>query len=179
MKTLILVAASVAALAALPAVAQAQDATSKAGAYANLGYGRVTTDTVDLNTLAGRAGYRVNDFLGVEGELGFGVGSDEFTEAGVTAKAKVKHHAAVYGVGFLPVGPNTDILARVGYGTTKLKVPALGASASDSEESWNYGIGAQHHFDGVNGVRVDWTRSDFDKNGGKADTFSIAYTRKF
>lgn len=179
MKSLILAAASVAALAALPAAAQAQD-TTKAGAYVNLGYGRVNAEgDINLNTLAGRAGYRFNDYMGVEGELGFGVGSDKVTESGITAKAKIKHHAAVYGVGFLPVGPNTDILARVGYGTTKVKASALGVSESDSNESWNYGIGAQHHFDGVNGVRVDWTRSDFNDGGGKADTFSVAYTRKF
>lgn len=178
MKSLILAAASVAALAALPAAAQAQDATSKAGAYGNLNYARVDGKGVDLNALGGRVGYRINDWVGVEGELAFGVGSDDVTAAGVTGKAKLKHAAAIYGVGFAPIGANTDLIARLGYGTNKVKVSALGQSASGSDESWNYGVGVQHHFDGVNGVRVDWTRSDFNE-GGKANVWSVGYTRKF
>ena len=80
-------------------------------------------------------------------------------------------------MGFAPVGANTDVFARFGYGNSKIKASAGGVSASDDGDSWNYGVGAQHHFDGVNGVRVDWTRHDFD--GANIDVWAVAYTRKF
>lgn len=179
MKSLI-AAASVAAIGALaPLAAQAQTTTANTGAYGNLNYNRIDGDGVNLNSLGGRLGYRFNDWIGVEGEAGFGVGSDEVSESGVTAKAKIKHHAAVYGVGFFPVATNTDLIARLGYGTTKAKVSAAGFSESASNESWNYGVGVQHHFDGKNGVRLDWTRTDFEDGGGKANVWTIGYSRKF
>ena len=53
-----------------------------------------------------------------------------------------------------------------------------GLSASDSAESWNFGVGAQTFFDGSNGVRVDYTRQEFN-DGGHANVFGIAYAHRF
>jgi hypothetical protein len=94
---------------------------------------------------------------------------------------KQKHSEAIYGVGFLPLSPNTDLLARIGYGSTKFET--TGGPVPDfstNSQSWNFGVGAQHHFDGKNGVRADYTREEFTKNSaGHADVYSIAYTRRF
>ena len=118
-------------------------------------------------------------YLGVEGELATGLESDNDTIGGVDVNAKLKHEAAGYVVGFLPVSPNTDLLARVGYGTTKVRARAAGVSVSDRKESLNFGVGAQHYFDGVNGVRVDYTRQEFDNGRGNANVWTVGYTRKF
>jgi outer membrane immunogenic protein len=175
---ILIAAASAAVLAVLvPAAAQAQDAPT--GVYGNLGYSNASAEDLNFGVLGGRLGYRMNNWLGVEGELGFGVKDETVNVAGVDVDLELKHTEAIYGVGFIPLGPNTDLLARIGYGNTELEGSAAGFSASEDGGSWNFGIGAQHHFDGVNGVRVDWTRSDFKNDGGKADTFSVAYTRKF
>jgi len=182
MKNALIAAASLAAIAAVvPAAAQAQDAAAtKAGAYGGVNAGIVNgSGGVDLKAIQGRLGYRFNDWVGVEGELATGLKSDTDTIAGVDVNTKLKHSAAAYVVGFAPIGANTDILARVGYGTTKLRAKAAGVSASDSEESLNFGVGAQHHFDGLNGVRVDYTRQEFRHDNGDANVWSLGYTRKF
>ncbi|MFN3585246.1 porin family protein [Phenylobacterium sp.] len=174
-------AASVAALVCVvPAVSQAQplaQSITNGRAYGSLGYAQTDGSGVDLGSIQGRLGYRFNNWVGVEGEGAFGVKDDDVTIAGTDVNVDLKHQFAGYVVGFAPVGANTDLIARFGYGTTKIKGSAGGISASDDGESWNYGLGAQHHFDGVNGVRIDWTRHDFD--GGNADVWSVAYTRKF
>ena len=178
MKTLIATASAVAALCALPALAQAQ--TAPTGVYGTVGYADAHTSDVDLGVIQGRLGYRIMPYAGVEGELAAGVKKDDVTAGGVTGRAKLEHEAAIYGVGFLPLSDKTDLFARVGYGNTKVKVSALGTSAEADGDSWNFGVGGQHHFDGVNGVRVDYTRQEFTKDSaGHADVYSIAYTRRF
>jgi hypothetical protein len=181
MKTLTVAACAAAIACVAPAIAQAQPAaTATTGVYAGIGYANANADDANLGAIQGRLGYRFNNWLGVEGELAGGVKSDDVNVAGTDVKVKLEHEAAVYGVGFLPISPNTDVLARVGYGNTKIKASALGTSASDDGDSWNFGVGAQHHFDGVNGVRVDYTRQEFTGDGaGHADVWSIGYTRRF
>jgi opacity protein-like surface antigen len=181
MKNALIAAASLAAIAAVvPAAAQAQDAaTTNAGAYVNLNLGLGNYGSADVKAVQGRVGYRFNDWVGVEGELATGIDSDTDTISGVRVKQTLKHEAAAYVVGFAPIAANTDLIARVGYGTTKAKVSAAGVSASDSNESFNYGVGAQHHFDGVNGIRADFTRQEFRHDGGHANVWTVGYTRKF
>jgi outer membrane immunogenic protein len=181
MKNALIAAASLAAIAAVvPASALAQDAAStKAGAYAGLNLGLADGGQADIKAIQGRLGYRFNDWIGVEGDLATGLKSDKDTIGGVEVSQKLKHSANAYVVGFAPIGPNTDILARVGYGTTKVGAKAAGVSASDSEESFNYGVGAQHYFDGLNGVRADFTRQEFRHDSGHANVWTVGYTRKF
>ena len=185
MKLFVAAASAIVLAALVPAAAQAQTAPNT-GAYVNLGYARADTDPGHIDIIQGKVGYRFMPFVGVEGELATGLGSDKVTvptgvanPATVRASIKLKHEAAVYVVGFAPVGANTDLFARLGYGTTKIRVRGAGVSASASEESINYGLGVQHHFDGVNGVRVEWTRLDFENGGGKGDVFGVSYVRRF
>lgn len=181
MKNVLIAAASLAAIAAaVPAVAQAQAAAAPmTGAYLNLNGAVADGDGADLKALQARLGYRFNTYVGVEGELGTGIDSDTADIGGVRVKTKLKHQAAAYVVGFLPVGPSTDLLARVGYGTTKIRASAAGISASDSAESVNFGVGAQHHFDGLNGIRADYTYQDFNKGQGHVNVWTVGYVRKF
>jgi hypothetical protein len=176
---ILITAAAAAALCGLAGAAQAQTA-APVGVYGAVGYSNTHSDNVDLGAIQGRLGYRIMPFAGVEGELAVGVKKDDVSVAGVTGRAKLKHEAAIYGVGFLPLSDKTDLFARVGYGNTKVKVSALGSSAEADGASWNFGVGGQHYFDGLNGVRVDYTRQEFTKNdAGHADVYSIAYTRRF
>ncbi|KRB40012.1 MAG: porin family protein [Pseudomonadota bacterium] len=178
MKSLITTAAAAALVAAfVPAMANAQD-TSVTG-YGSLGYSHHDMEGADVGAIQGRLGARFGQYLGVEGELGFGVKKDDVSIAGVDGKAKLKHQAAIYGVGFLPVAPNADLYARIGYGTTEGKVTVPGASASVDGDSWNYGVGGQYFFEGGNGVRADYTRHDFTDGGGEANVWSVGYVRKF
>lgn len=180
MKTFIAAASTAALAIAVPALAQAQS-TELTGLYGSLGYGHTdAAGSVDVGAIQGRLGYRANPYLGVEGELGYGVNSDKVPVGGTDVKIKQRGEAAAYAVGFLPLAPNFDLTARAGYGTTKFKASAAGVGVSGSQESWNYGAGAQYRFDGLNGVRADFTRKDFTgSNSGHADVYSVGYVRRF
>lgn len=169
-------AAAIAATAALaPAFAQAQDTAAPTGAYVNLGAAYTDGQDVNLGSLQAKLGYRFHPNFGVEAEGAFGVDDDK--TAGVNVK--LKHQFAAYAIGFLPVAPNADLFARVGYGTTRLRASAAGVSVSDSNESVNLGVGGQYSFDGLNGIRVEYLYSDYDNGGGHASTFGVSYVRRF
>jgi hypothetical protein len=178
MKSLFVAAATVAVVAGAPIVANAQE-NSTTG-YASLGYSQGDYDGgADLGTVQGRIGARFGQYLGVEGELGLGAKSDDTYVGGLKADNSVKHQAGVYGVGYLPIAPNADLYARVGYGDTKVKTKLAGVPDSDRTQSWNYGVGGQYFFDGANGVRADYTRHEFLGGDDKADVMSVGYVRKF
>lgn len=164
MKTLMIAAsAAVLSLAAVPAIAQAQEF------YGTAGYGAVEVDSAagdaSLGALQGRLGYKFNPYIGVEGELGFGVKDDGDVELGVQGGA--------YGVAYLPVTTQADLFARVGYTAGSVDTP-LGDVDGDG---FAYGVGGQFYFTDKDGVRLDWTRHDYDES--EADVWAIAYTRKF
>jgi outer membrane immunogenic protein len=169
MKAIFATAAVVAALAtAAPAAAEVEG---------SLGYSRVDADAVEFDAITGRLGWR-STWWGVEGELTAGLNDETVSVAGVPVEVELKHQAAVYGKVYLPVNESLDLFARVGYGTNKIEASGGGTGFSGSDESVNYGVGGQWLIDGVNGVRADWTRHDFDE-GGEADAWSVSYVRKF
>jgi len=173
----ILLATAALSLFAAPALAQTVQSPTY---YGTLGYTQLDTDNGDLGAITGRVGAKLTPNLGVEAEGSLGVRSDDVTFAGIDGKVKEKYDVAAYGVATLPVNPNFDLFARVGYGTTKLKAEVAGGSRSDTTESWNYGVGGNYYLDGQNGIRADWTRRDFVGNGnGEADAYSVSYVRKF
>ncbi|WP_309643647.1 outer membrane beta-barrel protein, partial [Phenylobacterium sp.] len=143
MKSLMTAAAAVALAAAIvPAAAQAQS-LSPTTFYGSVGYSHADLDEVKLGAVSGRLGARFGQYLGVEGEAGFGVKDDSYRPpvsiGGSAIDVELKSTFAVYGVGFLPVAPNADLYARVGYGTSKIEASAAGISATADGESWNYG----------------------------------------
>lgn len=179
MKTFIATATALALLYGLPTAAQAQDAPP-VGIYGSIGYANAHTDGLDLGAVQARLGYRFNTWLGVEGELAGGVKDDRVNVGGIDAKVKLSNQEAIYGVAFAPLSANTDLIGRIGYGSQSAKASALGASRVADGDSWNFGVGAQHHFDGVNGVRVDYTREQFTGSGaGHADVWAVGYARRF
>ena len=121
--------------------------------------------------------------LGVEGELAFGVKDDTYRPpvsiGGSPIDVELNHSAAIYGVGFLPINPQADLFARVGYGTTEIEASAAGISNKADGESWNFGVGGRYFLDGQNGFRADYTRQEFQDDGGSADVWAVGYVRKF
>lgn len=180
MKVLITAAAATALAALLPAAASAQTATSGTSFYGTLGYADTDLDPVNLGAIQGRIGARFGQNFGVEGELSAGVKDDKVNVAGTDVKVKLDHQEAIYGVGFLPISPNFDLLARIGYGHTQGSGSVSGVSATAKGDSWNYGVGGQYLFDGQNGVRLDYTREAFrGRDTNDANVWSVAYVRKF
>lgn len=179
MKSLVFATAAVAALVALPAAASAQS-MNQPEIYGSIGYAHADAGDFDLGAIQGRLGAKITPYFGVEGELAAGVKDDTVNVApGVNADVELNHTAAIYGVGFLPVAPNADLFARVGYGTTEAEVSAVGASATADGQSWNFGVGGRYFLDGQNGFRADYTRQEFEDDGGHADVWAVGYVRKF
>jgi outer membrane immunogenic protein len=164
MKSLMIAASTaVLSLAILPAAAQSQEV------YGTIGYAGVDADGPNLGAIQGRLGYKFNPYVGIEGEAAFGVSDD--TVGGVDVK--LQHEVGGYLVGYLPVTPNADLFARVGYSSTSFDT-SLGDVDGDGG-AW--GVGGQYHFTDKDGVRLDWTRHDYDV--GEANVWSLGYTRKF
>ena len=193
MKSLIvMVALASTAAVALPAAAQEAD---KTGAYVNLGYTHSSNGDGDTGSISGKGGWRFHRYFGAEVEGAFGISGDDgtFVPVGGTAPlafdTKQQYQVAGYGVGFLPLGENFDLFARVGYGTARYKVAVQGQpDVGFNQESWNYGGGVQYSFDGANGVRAEYTRASIQGNGAPPNTpwagsdqdnWSLSYVRQF
>jgi outer membrane immunogenic protein len=190
MKALISAASAIALCALVPAVASAQTAGtgpmvngaplfSSPTFYGTLGYVGTDLDHVDVGAIQGRLGARFGRYFGVEGEYSTGVKDDTISVGGVEDRVKLNSQEAIYGVGFLPITPQFDLLARVGYGHSSGTGEVPGVTANVKGDSWNYGAGAQYMFDAKNGVRADYTRESFVEHGGDANVWAISYVRKF
>ena len=208
MKLLFAAAAAASLLAAFPASAQMMGGGTTQ-LYGTIGYTQASTDVdfeeigqnVELSSglITGRFGGRFSQYFGAEAEASFGVTESEetinTTFGGVPVRADINYkmtaEAAAYGVGFLPLSPNADLIARIGFGRidSDIEVVASAGGFSATEEQSGssnfigYGVGGQFFFDGLNGVRVDYTRFDLTEDDGdesaEFDTFSIAFVRKF
>ncbi len=177
MKILFTAASAAAALlAAAPALA---DPPAVSG-YGTLGYTDFNGDNANLGAITGRIGARWGRYLGVEGELSGGVTTDTANVGGLNTRVRVGDQYAGYAVGYLPLSPNADLFARLGYGETRLNVSTPGTGAGGDHTSVNYGVGGQYFFNGANGVRADYTRMSFnDHSNFDANVWSLAYVRKF
>ena len=204
MKTLILTALSAAAAVALaPTLAAAQAAPPPPPGtgfnlmnptfYGTLGYDDTSRDHQDLSSIQLRLGARFSRYFGIEGEGSWGLGDDKVH---IIDAPPIKVHQdsqeAIYGVGFLPIMPNFDLLARIGYGHSTGTGPVAGVTNLSGTgplqgvtngvrgDSWNFGVGGQYMFDPKNGVRLDYTREDFQPRGvSDANVYAISYVRKF
>lgn len=175
MKRTITLACAAASVAATPAIGQ------DIGWYGDIGYQLHSIDQngvdADIGTITGHVGYEFTPNLAVEGELGFGVQDDEVSTIAGPADLSVNYLYGAYGRVQAPLSPNLTVFARAGVVTTELEVESVAGSASDSETGAGYGVGGEYHFDGLNGIRADYTRYDIEDL--EADAFLIGYSRKF
>lgn len=183
MKTiLIAVSGFAAALTAVPALAQETNPLGPVSGYGTLGYANIDGNGVDLSGAQARLGARFGRYFGVEGETTLGLNSDQTSMAGSPTSVRLRDQYAGYAVGYLPVLPNADLFARVGYGRTDTRLSDYGASTTYryGVNSWNYGVGGQYFFNGgPNGVRLDYTRYDYQNHSSDNDVWAVSYVRKF
>jgi len=200
MKTKIWLSAALIATALTGTTAFAAD---KEGAYVNIGAtllsidvdtGDATTqqlvgDSANFTFATGRVGYRLMDYIAIEGELGFGLGGEssdgvvriQGVDVNTSVDLNIDTYYAAFARGIFPVSDSFDIFARVGYGATKLEgditASAQGFSQSDSAsedvDDVLFGGGVQYNFTKNDGVRVDYTKFD------EANIVSVAYARRF
>lgn len=159
---LMLVAGAAALIA--PALAPA---SAQTGLYGNLGYTQYDGNNVDPGAITGRVGMDLHKYFAIEGEASTGVKKDN----GV----KIQNEFGVFGVGKLPITDRFDLFARAGVTTTNISAPGAGTRA---DEAFAYGAGGQYFFTDKDGIRLDWTKNDFN-HGGDVDTYAASYVRKF
>lgn len=170
-RTLLLASLSVLALSA---GASAQD---EPRFTLGAGYERVDADGAEFDTVVLRAGYDFTRYLGVEGQVHFGIGDETITDGGITADLDLNHSAGLFGVVRPWSNEQANVFLRVGYTTTEVEASAAGFSVEADDDAWAYGVGGEWFFAGNNGVRFDYTRFDFED--GDADVFGLSYVRRF
>ena len=115
-------------------------------------------------------------YVGAEAEVSAGVVDQ--TIQGV--KVSLDSQYAAYLVGYVPLSPQADLFARVGYGNAKIKASYAGASGSASGDTWAYSVGGQYFVTANDGVRAEYTRyASKDTSQADVDSFSVSYVRKF
>lgn len=183
MKKMIIASVSLmAVLTAAPAFAQVATPVGPLTGYGTLGYSNLGGNGVNLSGIQGRLGARFGQYLGVEGDLTTSFNGAQTTIGGDASNIRLSNQYAAYAVGFLPVAPNADLFARVGYGHANFNVSnyVTGNGYGFGHDSVNYGGGGQYFFGGgPNGLRADYTRYDYQDHGGAENVWSVAYVRKF
>jgi opacity protein-like surface antigen len=121
------------------------------------------------------AGWRVLDWLAVEGNyVDLGSGSDKV--AGEKINTDI-HGVTLSALGFLAVGP-VDVFARVGAvnWNADVKIPSLGAKASDDGTDFTYGVGAQFRLGSLS-LRAEYERFEVsDINTVDLATLGVTWT---
>ena len=186
MKYLIAAALAAAAVgAASTASAQTTTAGSPWTVYGNLGYtyldvklpsiAGLPSDSTNISAIRVLGGAR-EKYFGFELQGNFGVSTGSVD----TVKLKLDTEASIYAVAFLPVNPNADLFARVGYGHVNLNVSGPGGSASASDGAVPVGVGGQYMFTSHDGVRFDYTHFfDTQESSVSFDEVSLSYVRRF
>lgn len=142
------------------------------------GYTYVDIEDLQFDAVSLRGGYDFTDFIGVEGQLDIGLGDETVRVGATNVDVSLDYAFGGYVVGRAPIAENANLFGRIGYVTAQADASAAGVTFSDDDDGFAYGVGGEWFFDGRNGVRVDYTRIDFD-NADAADTFGISYVYRF
>ena len=163
----------------------AQSNTALSNLYGEVGYQSLELETEDFpglssdnGVISGIVGYQFHPNLSAEVYLGGNVDEGSETVGGVPFETEVKN---AYGVFLRPstmVGDKLEVFGRVGYAHTKLRVSAPGISASDSDESFAYGLGANYYFSDRLYGQLSYT-SLYDKDDTKLRGFGAGIGYRF
>jgi opacity protein-like surface antigen len=189
MKLIAIAAASAMLMAG--GAAQAQMARGAASnVYGELGYTSLKIQESGFDSkpgmLRGIVGFNFNDYLAVEGLLGFGVRKDntDVTFGGVTANVEsdVRHMVGIYVKPKVMLGDGFELFGRLGYTDTRLRSTAsvAGFSASDtsSGSDVSYGLGANFNVAPRAYVGVDYMRY-YNKDDVKLDGLTVSVGYRF
>jgi hypothetical protein len=155
MKTKFAVAATAAMLLApviMPASAQLYINAGVSGYNFNNGF--------NPRAFTGRVGYDAGPYVALEGEASLGMIEDNGED--------LESDVAAYVLGKLPLAGSFHVFGRIGY--------SLLEASSFEGDGFGYGIGGQYNW-GKSGLRVDWTRREYDEDS--VDAWSIAYAYSF
>jgi outer membrane immunogenic protein len=134
----------------------------------------------DTGAIQGRVGAKLTPNFGVEGEVAGGVDDDKVYTPGGPATVKMEHQVAGYAVGYLPVTPNIDLswpapaTARPSSRRT-IRPPRNSTAAATAGTTAS---ALEYKFDDKNGMRADYTKSEYTKSDLSSNTVAVGYVRQ-
>ncbi|WP_431258909.1 outer membrane beta-barrel protein [Roseateles chitinivorans] len=170
---------SVVAAAVLLAAGAAQAQSQATNAvYGELGYtfAKVKDDFYNVSfkpgAIRGIVGWDLHPNVALEGMLAGGVSDD--TSQGV--KTKITRSVGFYVVPKYSFNPQFEVFGRLGYADSKVKFSSSLGSASGSDSSFSWGLGAKYNFNKQVYGAVDYM-SYFDKDTTTVTgvTLSVGY----
>jgi opacity protein-like surface antigen len=150
----------------------------------------LTEEDVTIGMVGVGGEIRPLDFLGFDLEGNIGVVDEENrVSSGSTTiedSLGISWNLEARALAFLPLSPNADLFAGLGYGFARFDFesslssgpggsPGTGSSGGDTEDYWSWGGGVQLFFDRANGVRADYRR--WEVGGSHSNVFRISYVR--
>jgi Outer membrane protein beta-barrel domain len=155
-----------------------QSASAQTNWYLGGGASTVSVDTggngdINLGLVQGRAGFQALGVLALEGEVGFGVDSDDLpivTFAPGPIDTGVESEFGAFAVARLPLD-QINLFARAGYAQFNFDNRTLGSSGANDGSGPAYGVGADIQLLSVRG-RLDYTHYEFDE--GDADGWGLS-----
>lgn len=146
--------------------------------YGEVGHTWLSSDDIHPTVLRGIVGAAVHPNLAVEGMLGLGLTGTSFNVAGNQVKLSVPRMVGVYLKPKFDVSNEVEVFARLGFNRTTMKSSAAGMSASASESSLSYGLGASYRFSKNWYGTLDYM-TYHHKDGTKIDGTTLAVGYRF
>ncbi len=123
--------------------------------------------------IRGIIGYNFHPNFAAEAMLLGGVSSD--SDQGVDVK--IQHSIGVFAQPKVSFG-DFEVFGRLGWARTRVRASALGVSASETDDSFAWGAGANYNFASNMYVSLDYTRY-YDKSSTRIDGVTLGFGYRF
>ena len=107
--------------------------------YVNAGGSSVSTDDANISAFTARGGIWLNELIGTEFEVSFGLGADDIDGVDV----ELENQYGGYLVAKYPVLPRVDVLGRLGYTTGEFQTATNGVSSDADADGFAFGVGGE------------------------------------
>lgn len=137
-----------------------------------------------------KAGMFLNDYLAIEGKVGFGIHDKKkdynFYGDTLSVSAGIDHYISVLAVGAYPVHEKFDIYAKAGFSSVKLRLKfesndiwnSYTDKITDTETSFSAFAGIAYYATPTSTVNLEYGQL-LDKSGISVDGLSLGLTKYF
>jgi opacity protein-like surface antigen len=175
-------AVTVALTLATAAVTTNANAQNNSGFYGEVGYTSVQYKgsgvKADMGMLGATLGYEINSYLAVEGMYATGISGDTVKILNVDVNFDIDHNYGVFLKPKYAVSKDLELFAKLGWNELKGTLSAVGRSASSSDDSFAYGIGAKYAINPKMYVTGGYS-SLYDKNSTTTTGWNFGLGYKF
>lgn len=138
----------------------------------------IIDDDASLPVIYGRFGAQFNEYVSVEGRLGFGVGDDDVRYLGVDINTEIDSLLGIYARAGAPVSDKVYPYVIAGYTRGEATASVEGFSTSGSNNDISFGVGIDIGIDDVFSANIEYMNW-FDSDGTEISGISFGLLRKF